>query len=309
MFRLFRIAAVRIAAVRPAVVAVCLAAFMAVPALGIVGQAHAKTTTAPHAVIQVNPGPHAIRKALKSANPGDVLNIHTGTYVESVRVKKPNVTLQAAGDGPVIVDAQCDSVTTINLEREGITIKGLMVRGATYYAINVEHLETAYILKNTVTSTCAGAPYGVNVFDGGAIQVIGNKGTGWTDAVIYIGGINDTGAGTLLVKKTNAATSLRGIIIEDSPSTVNIKVFKNNVHDNTDTGILIHNSDGVLVDKNNLTNNGTNGVHLDSTSDENTVSNNTISGHTYDLNNEGTNNCFIDNTYTTSNGTIAACAK
>jgi parallel beta-helix repeat protein len=284
-----------------------LAAFalMLLAAAATIGQVQAK---APGAIIQVFPGPKAIKKALKQSSPGDTLNIHTGTYIEAVRVKKPNMTLKAAGDGPVIVDAQCNSVTTINVEANGVTIQGLDVRGASYYGINFEHIVTGVARRNTLTNTCAGADYGVNVFDGGIIQVIGNTGSGYEDAVIYIGGIVDTGSGTLTVKKNKASGSLRGIIVEDSAS-VEIDVLRNKVFDNTEVGILLHNVDSIRVANNTVTDNTTSGIHLDGTSDFNIVLGNTVSGHTYDLNNEGANNCFNNNTYTTSNGPINPCVR
>lgn len=281
------------------------ALLLLVLAATVYGQAQAKS---PNTIIQVNPGSNAIKKALKHANPGDTLSIHAGTYHEAVRVKKPNLTLKAAGDGTVVIDAQCNAVTALNLEAEGITIQGLTVRGATFYDINIEHLASGTVRNNTVTSSCEGAEYGVNVFDGGSIQVIGNQGSGWDDAVIYIGGINATPSGALLVKKNNTSGSTRGIIIEDSTN-VDIQVLKNKVHDNTDTGILIHNSDEIIVNNNTVTNNTNNGIHLDEPSSLNTVNGNTATGHTYDINNEGAANCFADNTYETSNGEITGCKE
>src|SRR4030095_8259012 len=61
---------------------------------------------APHETIHVFPGTRAIRKALREANPGDVLNIHAGMYSETLEISKNKLTLQAAGDGKVIVDGQ-----------------------------------------------------------------------------------------------------------------------------------------------------------------------------------------------------------
>lgn len=266
----------------------------------------AQTNRAPGATIQVFPGTRAIRKALRHANPGDVLNIHTGKYRESVHITKANVTLQAAGDGKVIVDAQCNAVRGIHLDAEGIIVKGLTVRGATEYAISLEGYTSGEIRNNTVVSTCPGAEYGVNVYFSGSIKVVGNTGSGWDDAVVYIGNIDATPNGALVVKKNHGYDSVRGVIIEDSEN-VNIRVVRNNLHDNTETGILIHNSDGVLIRNNTVTDNTTNGIHLDSPSDNNEVRGNTFTGHTFDINNEGTGNCFSDNTYSTHSGPVDPC--
>ncbi len=263
-------------------------------------------SAAPRATIQVFPGTKALRKALRQANPGDVLNIHAGTYNENLRIKKANLTLQSAGDGTVTVDGQCAETSVINMLAEGVTIKGLNVRGGLFYTINLEHIASGVIRNNVLEGTCEGVEYGVNVFDGGSIQVIGNTATGYDDAGIYIGGINATPNGALLVKKNVTYGNVRGIIIEDSAN-VAITVKANNVHDNTLTGIFIHNSDGIRIIRNTVTNNVTNGIHLDSSSDSNLVNGNTISGHTFDILNEGTDNCFNNNTYSTSSGDINAC--
>lgn len=286
---------------------VAIIAFALVLVSSLAQPVRAQPSRAPGAIIEVYPGDKPIRKALRNANPGDILNLHTGTYPEKVVISKDNITLRAAGDGPVILDPNCNAVAALTLNAEGITVKGLTVRGGTFFAIDLQHQASGTIKNNTVISTCEGAEYGVNVFDGGSIKVIGNRGEGWNDAVVYIGGINATPTGALVVKKNNTRNSTRGIIIEDSTN-VNIKVLKNTVHDNTLLGILIHNSDGVLIDGNTVTNNASYGIHLDTPSDDNSVKNNTFSGHTFDIYNQGDGNCFTNNTFTTSSGpTTPAC--
>lgn len=266
----------------------------------------AQNGKAPRTIIQVFPGKKAIRKALRQANPGDILNIHAGTYNGTVHIGKENLTLQAAGDGPVIIDAQCSAVRGVHLDADGIIVKGLTVRGATEYAISVEGQTSGEVRNNTVENTCEGAEYGVNVYFSGSIKVVRNTGWGWDDAVVYIGNIDATPNGPLVVKKNTGYDSVRGVIIEDSEN-VTIKVVKNNLHDNTDTGILIHNSDGVLIQNNTVTNNATNGIHLDPPSANNTVLSNTFTGHTFDINNEGSGNCFTGNTYVTHSGPVNPC--
>jgi parallel beta-helix repeat protein len=284
--------------------ALCLSLFALLACLLVV---LTPVEAAPSATIEVFPGTNAIRKALRKANPGDTLNIHTGTYPARVRVKKANVTLKAAGDGPVIIDAQCQVLTAIHIDADGVTVKGLTVRGAQEYGILILFRVSGEIRRNTLESTCSGAEYGVNVFNSGSIQVIGNTGSGWDDAVVYIGGITSTPNGPLRVKNNKTSESVRGIIIEDS-SNVNIKAIRNRVHDNTETGILIHNSDGIVIRNNTVTDNNQNGIRLDAPSSDNVVIGNTFTGHTYDINNEGTGNCFSGNTYVTTNGDVSmAC--
>jgi parallel beta-helix repeat protein len=211
--------------------------------------------------IEVYPSPRAIRKALREAEEGDILNIHAGTYGH-FKVKVAGVLLKPAGDGEVIVDAQCEELATVRVEAPDVTINGLTVRGGTFFAITLEGIASGRIVNNAVENTCEGAEYGVNVFNGGSIKVVGNSGFGWDDAVIYIGGINSTPNGPLM-----------------------------------DT----------LIRDNAVTNNATDGIFLNSTSDDNIVRNNIFTGHTTDIRNEGEDNCFSDNTYVTSSGTLDPC--
>src|SRR5881396_3830190 len=75
-------------------------------AVALAGPAAASGST----VIEVYPGPDAIAKAIQQAHPGDTLDIHTGRYPEGLIVPK-RLTLRAAGDGPVTVDAGCQGST------------------------------------------------------------------------------------------------------------------------------------------------------------------------------------------------------
>jgi parallel beta-helix repeat protein len=155
-----------------------------------------------------------------------------------------------------------------------------------------------------VEDTCGGAEYGVNVYQAGSIQIIGVTATGFGDAGIYIGAITSTPRGPLLVKDNESFGNVRGIIVENSHGG-QIDVRGNSVHDNTTTGIWVTNSDGVRVLRNTALDNGLSGIELDSLSDDNLIRRNTASGQTYDLANDGgTNNCFVDNNYTTSFGDI-----
>src|SRR5207244_8133210 len=103
-------------------------------------------------VIEVHPGPHALAKALASAAAGDVLNIHSGTYPEHVKVSTPNVTLQSAGDGPVIVDAGCGSQFAIAVRANGVTITGLRVQGATEgFGLFPAEVDFEFVTSGTIT--------------------------------------------------------------------------------------------------------------------------------------------------------------
>src|SRR4051812_29658056 len=112
-----------------------LVALLGLGLAGSIPARHAQARTT--GVIEVNLGiAHAIRKALKRANPGDILNVHAGTYNEAVNITKNNITLQSAGDGTVVVDAGCGSEAAIQMNADGIIVKGLTVRGGIEYTIS-----------------------------------------------------------------------------------------------------------------------------------------------------------------------------
>ena len=73
----------------------------------------------------------------------------------------------------------------------------------------------------------------------------------------------------------------------------------------TNLWLRVTNRPAIVGGRNTVTNDGADGIEVDPTSDDNTISFNTVSGHTYDLANEGgTANCFLSNVYTTSLGDI-----
>jgi len=257
------------------------------------------------AVIEVFPGPNAIQNALAQALSGDTLNIHTGTYTEHFSITKTNLTLTAAGDGSVIVDGACVNRWTIQVLATGTTIRQLTLMGGTFGEITFTSVSRGRILGTTATDSCADAEYGINVYKSGSIVMKNNVTSGFSDAGLYIGAITSTPSGPMVIQGNQTFDNDRGIIIEDSAGGT-IQANHNNVHDNATTGIWLHNSDGVLIRGNTVTNDGADGIEVDPTSDGNTITLNTVSGHTYDLANEGgTGNCFLSNTYTTSFGNIS----
>jgi parallel beta-helix repeat protein len=260
------------------------------------------------AVIEVFPGPNAVTTALAQANPGDVLNIHAGTYPEHVSIHTTNLTLRAAGDGEVTIDGTCSTPTTVDVQAAGTTLRGLRVIGAGQNAaieINFWRVATGQVIDSVVEDTCGNAEYGINVFGSQTIRVIGNSATGFGDAGIYIGFITSTQRGPL-VQDNESFGNVRGVIVENSEGG-QIRVAGNDIHDNQTTGIWVTNSDRVRVDHNTVMDNGDSGIELDPFADRNLIRGNTALGHVFDLvNSGGTNgNCWLDNDYVTSQGDIS----
>jgi parallel beta-helix repeat protein len=282
------------------VVAVAGLAMVAGPA----GMAGARTRT----IIEVFPGPNAIRSAIGSAVPGDVLNIHAGTYEEFFDVDVAGITLQSAGDGTVTVDGGCRTSVVIDVVADNVSVIGLTVTGASggFEPIDIDFsfVSNGRVADSVFTDTCGDTLYGINVFNGDGIKIFRNVTTGFGDTGIYIGGVVNHTA-PLVVANNESYANNRGIILEDSSRAV-IRVFGNNVHDNQDTGIWVNSADGMQISRNTATNNGHSGIEVNAFSDNNNVRHNRSLGHPFDLiNGGGDGNCFLDNDYVTSQGNIS----
>jgi parallel beta-helix repeat protein len=260
-------------------------------------------------VIEVFPGPNAINNALDVAQPGDILNIHAGTYSERVNVDVANVTLRSAGDGQVTVDGMCTASTTVDVLAERVTLQGLRVIGAGLggapIAVDFSGRDTGRVISSVVEDTCGDAWYGINVYQGGSIKIIGNSTSGFDDAGIYVGDITSTPFGPLVIRGNETFGNNKGVIVQDS-SGAEIQVISNSVHDNLATGIWVNLADGIRVVRNTLDDNGTTGIEVDEFSDGNVIRRNRALGHTFDLYDGGGNgNCWTENVYETSFGDIS----
>jgi parallel beta-helix repeat protein len=265
-------------------------------------------------VIEVFPNPGALQAALNAATSGDTLLLHAGTYNEAVDVNTANVTVKAFGDGVAVVDAGCEASTTIDVNANGVRIERLTVRGGAYYEVDYQFVTGGVLLRSTLRDTC-NALYGVNVYqNNGAMTIVGNRATGFSDAGIYVGSINTTGAAVILIVANYSHGNNRGVIVEETQPEAQIAVVRNRLVDNTlpglsatTAGVFLHIASSVLIDRNTVLRNEDRGIELDPSSDGNMVTDNTVDGHTFDLANFGSSNCFSGNTYTTSTGSLPAC--
>jgi parallel beta-helix repeat protein len=131
-----------------------------------------------------------------------------------------------------------------------------------------------------------------------------------------VGGITNTGGGTLLVEGNDLFGTNRGLIVEDSYLvTARIRVADNRFHGNdlpgtgtasrfhgndlpgtgTASGIFVHSSHGVTFTGNNADgnadDNGVYGIHLDSASDGNRLFDNVFTGNPVPVLDQGDGNC------------------
>lgn len=275
----------------------CAACLLALAAVVAAAPLHAKT-------IDVNPGPGTpLQEAIDAASDGDTVRVHAGIYGEAITVSK---RLKLIGDAAatVTIDAGCGSGTALAVAGDAVVVKRMRIVGGTFYAIDAVN-RTKLVIAETVTEdTCGGAEYGINLFQDVKVRIVGNTATGFGDAGIYVGGI--PADGRVRVKRNTCTANTRGIIVEDSaPGAPGVAVQSNTTASNTSTGIFLHNSDGVRVARNTVTNNALAGIEVDATSDDNLIANNLISGSTNDVVDAGSGNCWRGNTFTT--GTVPPC--
>ncbi len=253
-------------------------------------------------VVNVQPSNNAIQKAIDNrASNGDTLRIHGGRYREDVTVDK-RLTLTGAGDGRPVIDGRCDAQFVVDVDRNGVVVEGLKVMGAANNIaaaeVNFENVEKGTARDLVVRDTCGagpgnGAGYGVNVYRGERILVEDVDAKGFSDAGVYIGLIESTGAGELLVRDNNAHGNNMGIIIEEVVGTTDVEVRNNDTHDNG-KGFFVNDSDDVLFANNTIADNSL-AIDIDAGSDGNVFTGNTLTGNDSNLADAGAGNCGQDN--------------
>jgi parallel beta-helix repeat protein len=260
--------------------------------------------------IDVKPNkPGAIQRAIDKAVRGDILRIHEGRYPGAVSVDEKLTLKRAKGERRPVIDGGCETAYTVDVESNGVSLRGLKVVGAASEfgpfpsSVNLIAVETGVIDDLVVGNSCGSAEYGVNVFGGGNIEITDTTATGFLDAGVYVGAITDASRGPLIIARNEASANNRGVIVEDSFG-VDIRVIDNDLGKNrlpgvgTPSGIFVHNSDGTLIRKNRTNRNGDYGIHLDGGSDNTLlVGNVSKQNGTADFFDEGSGNCGSQNSF------------
>jgi parallel beta-helix repeat protein len=207
-----------------------------------------------------------------------------------------------------VIDGGCDTRITVSIVSSGVTLRRLKVIGANegfgpYPAeVDFNQVNTGRARGLVVRDTCD-AQYGINVFDTGPVQVFNNQARGgFSDAGIYVGGIQNTLGGALRVRDNVSYGSERGAIIEQIEAGADVRVTANRLFGNTLTGLgnprsglFLHFAQDVLVFGNHVTGNGVYGIHIDPGSNFNRLFNNRVSGNPTNFQDEGAGNCGSGN--------------
>lgn len=280
----------------------------------VVGSADARAKS-----VAVQPGTNAIQKAVDRANPGDVLRIAKGRYVEDVIVDK-RLKLWGVDERRPTIDGNCNTNLTLAVSHAGVVLKHLKVVGAGEgIGSHPSQVDFRFVGRGTANDlllreTCgpdAAAQYGINLLGTRRVNVIDSvaKG-GFTDAGIYLGSIPGTGSGSTVVRGNESFNNTVGMIVEESHG--DIRVLDNRVHRNTVPGV--HDPGGILINlvlgglfaNNTVTDNGMFGVALTPGTNDNVLNQNVITGNPLDVFDQGAGNCGSGNTIGAGPG-IAPC--
>ena len=279
-----------------------LAALVVAAALPVTGMA-AKSKRK----LTVRPGKNAISKALDRVKEPGLLRIKSGRYREAVTIDK-QVKLKGVGKGrrPVI-DGECEAELTVAVQHDDVRLRRLKVVGAGRGTFPIEvdfRGVSGGGVKDVVMKDTCDAEYGINLYETGPIDVRDSRAVGFSDAGFYVGEITGTPGGAIQVRGNEAYRNTRGVIVENSAGG-DIRVSDNRFNFNDvpgfagAAGIVINNSDGVLIERNQARNNADFGLHLTAGSDDNVARSNSFLGNPIDVRDQGSGNCGAGNTFLT----------
>ena len=286
------------------VLAVGVLAVLAVLLLLAPGSEHAYGKS-----VKVKPGKNAIQKAVDRANPGDVLRVTAGRYVEDVVVDK-RVKLWGVDEKRPTIDGNCNTNLTLAVTHAGVVLKHLKVVGAAEglgshpSQVDFRFLGRGKANDLLLRETCgpeASAEYGINLLATRRVDVINSvaKG-GFTDAGIYVGSVQGTGKGSTVIRGNQAFNNTVGFIVEASFGDIQVlenQAFRNRTPgEHAPGGMLINSVLGSLFANNSVTDNGVFGVNLTSGSTGNVLNGNVITGNGTDVIDDGSGNCGFGNT-------------
>lgn len=214
-------------------------------AVGMIGASFAIAVPASAQVIVVQPG-ESIHQAVKSAQPGDTIQLTAGVYEDVVAVKKNDITIQGVGSDtngtilrpPADLPGRCfRGIAGICIlgnfqdgtQVEGVTITGIRAEG--FIAAGIISILTA----NTTFEGNAGIgsqEYGLAAFESTGVTMRNNTASGNGLAGFYIG---DTRRARAVVEGNVGFDNTFGLFLRDVSRG---DVTGNQFHDNC-VGILV----------------------------------------------------------------------
>lgn len=217
------------------------------------------------ATVQVEVG-ESIQEALEAAGQGDVIEVESGVYRESLNITE-QVVLK--GKGQPLIDAGAGR-NGMTISADGVVVSGFDVKSTRKTGIEV--LSNGNLLENCSISGCA---YG--------IRVQGSRNT------LVFNNVSNNTNGISLVKSDNNIIKYNDIDY--------------NIGEGSDCGIFLISSRGNIISHNNLTENGDCAISLRSSSNNTLLENNASGDDWYGISlEEFSNGNLIAGNYARANG-------
>ncbi|MBM4266164.1 MAG: hypothetical protein FJ144_06035 [Deltaproteobacteria bacterium] len=252
-----------------------------------------------------------LQDAIDDADPGDVLRLD-GVFFESIVIDKPLRLL-----GPAAIDPGCGPANVVEIASDDVELNRIVAYGGSHATIDIEGRDDVKLTKVFVVSQpfgggCADAEYGIRIFDSTDVSLSGcetvRSGPGhvYSGAFIYVGGIQDD-ANVRVRKSFSNYENTVGILVEDSSDVPTFGglgvILRGNAIVSSVRGILLRNSDGVLVSRNRSDGNDVTGIEVDATSNNNRLEGNRAHQNGLDVLDDGSGNCWRRNDFDT--GTVS----
>lgn len=211
------------------------------------------TGVSPAATLTVGPGDYEyIQDAIDAANPGDTINVKTGTYTEDLRISTNGLTLTAV-DGPgtaeIVGDEVWDEVIYID-KGLGITIDGFKISpGSGYETEGIYHdggevTDPVTITNNTIEGfSSAGFSAYWDDLDGTTFTFTGNTLTNGDYGTygVNIGGIREA---TVNISGNEISDYQYAIQVESNNDIVPLEI---RIENNTITGTGASDNEGIKM--------------------------------------------------------------
>jgi parallel beta-helix repeat protein len=271
-------------------------------------------TTANADTIHVAPGPGTpLQDAIDAAAPGDTVRLAGGGYFESIVITKrltlagPPGTYQDAHPAAAVIVAGCGPATTgITVQADGVKIHDLRVIEYTQSGIDVTG-RNGFKMRNVfVVPNCPTGPvFSVNVVASTHVKIDNSLILAASEvdgSALHLGDI--PADGDVRVRRSGGTRHEIGIFV-DGCAARSVSVSRGYANFNTATGILLQDTDGIELKKNQVARNTDNGIVVDANCDGNRIVENDIDENTTDVSDAGTGNCWHNNHYTT--GSVPSC--